>query len=59
MLNLLKEGYSIDEALTEIYGVDQDSLDQLWRASLTASEKQPESLESGLLHPFFIFSTAK
>ena len=58
MLNLLKEGYSIDEALTEIYGVDQDSLDQLWRASLTASEKQPESLESGLLHPFFIFSTA-
>src|SRR4030042_216646 len=35
LLSLLKEGYRIDEALTDIYGFDQDGLDQLWRGTLT------------------------
>jgi hypothetical protein len=56
MLNLLKEGHSIDEALTDVYGVDQDGLDQLWRKSLTAPVEQIAPSESVLLHPSFIFS---
>ena len=31
LLILLKEGNSCDEALTEIYGFDQDGLDELWQ----------------------------
>ena len=36
LLMLLKEGNSCDEALTELYGFDQDGLDQLWRETLTS-----------------------
>jgi hypothetical protein len=56
MLNLLKEGHSIDEALTDVYGVDQDGLDQLWRKSLTASVEQIAPSESSSVHSSFIFS---
>ncbi len=31
LLNLLKDGNTCDEALTEVYGFDQDGLDKLWR----------------------------
>ncbi len=37
LLRLLKEGYSIDEALTKTYGFDQDGLDSLWGKSLKLS----------------------
>lgn len=40
LLNFLRDGYSIDEALSTIYGFDQDGLDQLWYESLKVSEKQ-------------------
>jgi hypothetical protein len=33
LLNLLKNGTSIDEALGQLYSFDQDGLEQLWRAS--------------------------
>jgi hypothetical protein len=39
LLNLLKEGLSIDEALTKIYGFDQDGLEQLWHESLAMPEQ--------------------
>ncbi len=35
LLGLLKEGNSCDEALTEVYGFDQDGLDKLWREYIT------------------------
>lgn len=58
LLNLMKEGHSIDEALTDIYGFDQDGLDQLWRESLTAQTKQLrqlwyESHKPSLVHAIF------
>ena len=31
LLTLLKEGNTCDEALSEVYGFDQDGLDELWR----------------------------
>ena len=31
LLDLLKEGNSCDEAMTEVYGFDQDGLDTLWQ----------------------------
>jgi len=42
LLNLLKEGNSCDEALTEVYGFNQDGLDILWRKYIT-SQKQSQS----------------
>ena len=35
LLSLLKEGNSCDEALTKVYGFDQDGLDKLWREYIT------------------------
>jgi len=35
LLSLLKEGNSCDEAMTEVYGFDQDGLDTLWRKYIT------------------------
>ena len=42
VLTLLKEGNSCDEALTEVYGFDQDGLDALWRDYI-GSHKQSGS----------------
>ena len=50
LLDLLKDGHSIDEALIETYGVDQDGLDQLWREYLIDQEKQKEPLKIGTLY---------
>ena len=36
LLRLLKEGNSCDEAMTEVYGFDQDGLDTLWRKYITS-----------------------
>ena len=36
LLALLRDGHSCDEALTEIYGFDQDGLDELWREYITS-----------------------
>jgi len=35
LLSLLKEGNSCDEAMTQVYGFDQDGLDTLWRKYIT------------------------
>lgn len=42
LLTLLRDGTSCDEALTEIYGFDQDGLDELWREYIT-NRAQSES----------------
>jgi hypothetical protein len=42
LLSLLKEGNSCDDALTEVYGFDQDGLDKLWREYITGqAHSQP------------------
>jgi len=41
LLQLLKQGNTCDEALTTVYGFDQDRLDELWREYIT---KQMHSL---------------
>lgn len=35
LLKLIKDGNTCDEALTEVYGFDQDALDRLWRDYIT------------------------
>ncbi|OGO61182.1 MAG: hypothetical protein A2Z36_03635 [Chloroflexi bacterium RBG_19FT_COMBO_48_23] len=50
LLGLLKEGNSCDEAMTEIYGFDQDGLDTLWRESITSqTQSQSEFKQISLL----------
>jgi hypothetical protein len=49
LLNLFKEGNTYDEALTQVYGFDQDGLDALWQEYITSqgnsqSELQHDSL---------------
>lgn len=56
LLNLLKEGHSVDEALTVTYGFDQDGLDQLWQEFLKAPTQQTEPSERRSLHPSLIYS---
>jgi hypothetical protein len=42
LLSLLKEGNSCDDALTKVYGFDQDGLDKLWREYITGqAHSQP------------------
>lgn len=42
LLKLMQEGNSCDEALTEVYGFDQDGLDKLWREYITGqTHSQP------------------
>jgi len=36
LLNILKQGSTYDEALTEVYGFDIDGLDTLWRGTLAS-----------------------
>jgi hypothetical protein len=45
LLNLLKEGNSCDEALTEVYGFDQDGLDKLWREYIISQTQSQLGLE--------------
>jgi hypothetical protein len=45
LLNLLKMGNSCDEALTEIYGFDQDSLYRLWQEYITEQMQSRYELE--------------
>jgi hypothetical protein len=43
LLSLFKEGNTYDEALTQVYGFDQDGLDTLWQEYITSqSQSQPE-----------------
>jgi len=50
LLGLLKEGNSCDEAMTEIYGFDQDGLDTLWRKYITSqTQSQSEFKQISLL----------
>lgn len=39
LLNLLKEGSSVDEALLAVYGFDQSGLDSLWKAYIASKTK--------------------
>ncbi len=45
LLNLLKEGNTCDEALTDIYGFDQDGLDNLWRGYITVRTQSQHEFE--------------
>jgi hypothetical protein len=38
LLNIFKEGSTTDDALMEVYGFDQDGLDNLWRESLAPAK---------------------
>ncbi len=37
LLNVFHEGATYDDALQQVYGFDQDGLDQLWRKSIGVS----------------------
>ena len=45
LLSLLKEGNTCDEALTEVYGFNQDGLDKLWREYIINQTKSQSGLE--------------
>ena len=53
LLTALKEGESIDEALLDIYGFDQDGLEEQWREAVvdTAGKTQERQM-----HPILIIS---
>jgi hypothetical protein len=54
LLKLMKEGNSCDEALTEVYGFDQDGLDKLWIATLVITPEAAKPKEKKELHPALI-----
>jgi hypothetical protein len=43
LLNKFPEGNTTDDALTEVYGFDQDGLDKLWRESLAPAKPKVQS----------------
>jgi hypothetical protein len=49
LLSLLKEGNSCDEAMTEVYGFDQDGLDKLWREYITGQTRLQPVFENASL----------
>jgi hypothetical protein len=44
-LNLFKEGNTYDEALTQVYGFDQDGLDALWQKYITSQTQSQSELQ--------------
>ena len=53
LLTLLEEGNACDEALTEVYGFDQDKLDKLWQKTLAIPAEPTGKKE---LHPALVSS---
>ena len=49
LLNLFKEGNTYDEALTQVYGFDQDGLDSLWQEYITSQTQSQSELQYGSL----------
>jgi hypothetical protein len=45
LLNLLKGGNTCDEALTEVYGFDQDGLDKLWQGYINEQAQSQHECE--------------
>jgi hypothetical protein len=45
LLNLFKEGNTYDEALTQVYGFDQDGLDALWQKYITSQTQSQSELQ--------------
>jgi hypothetical protein len=45
LLNLFKEGNTYDDALTQVYGFDQDGLDILWQEYITSQGKSQSALQ--------------
>jgi hypothetical protein len=45
LLNLLKEGNTCDEALTKVYGFNQDGLDKLWQEYITEQMQSRHEFE--------------
>jgi len=45
LLILLKEGNSCDEALTQVYGFNQDGLDELWREYIVSQAESESRFE--------------
>jgi len=52
LLSLLKEGNSCDDALTEVYGFDQDGLDKLWREYINRQTHSQPVFEYASLRKF-------
>jgi hypothetical protein len=45
LLGLLRDGNSCDEAMTEVYGFDQDGLDKLWREFIINQTQSQSGIE--------------
>jgi len=45
LLNLFKEGSTYDDALTQVYGFDQDGLDALWQKYITSQTQGQSELQ--------------
>ncbi len=45
LLNLFKEGNTYDDALTQVYGFDQDGLDALWQKYITSQTQGQSELQ--------------
>jgi hypothetical protein len=45
LLNLFKEGNTYDDALTQVYGFDQDGLDILWQEYITSQGESQSALQ--------------
>jgi hypothetical protein len=45
LLNLFKEGSTYDEALTQVYGFDQDGFDALWQKYITSQTQSQSELQ--------------
>jgi hypothetical protein len=53
LLTALKEGESIDNALMDIYGFDQDELEEQWREAVVSAAGETQTRQ---MHPILIIS---
>jgi hypothetical protein len=49
LLNLFKEGSTYDDALTQVYGFDQDGLDAIWQEYITSPVPSQSKVKYGSL----------
>ena len=54
LLTLLRDGVSIDDALTQIYGFDVEGLDNAWRESVGAPPNTPEAKPTAQAAPTYV-----
>ena len=53
LLSALKEGDNIDDALLDIYGFDQDGLEEQWREAVVGTAGETKTRQ---MHPVLIIS---